>query len=544
MSIAVGAAVVVIALAVLAWWLSASAVRLAGDPTSTGVATDDATDAGLPLLAATAENLARPDAGVIEAGVVDDEIVPPEEAAAFLERRNRIFCEREIRCGTGGALWSRGVLLMPPRPACHPTRLVHLRDGAEMSRERMDECADELDGLERDPCSSDGALLGGPFSDCSWLEAAGPAVPLEARIGAPCRPRSYSCGLGATCEATGECEGVCRPAPTLGEECGLYRSCPLDLRCSGFPHGTCVSRETCSTTQDCNEGVVPVVGGYCIAGSCVDAPRAEGEECDWMVARGRACLEGLVCPRGGRSTCERVRGLGEACGPAPCEEPLQCTDGTCRALPSLGEPCRDTCAAGAYCVPREGGDVRVCAADATGMHCWMPRDEHGASMDSCPTGYACVGEVGAASCVPTRVEGETCGDGEFCSEGLACVDGRCRRIAGPGERCGLEATCPQAYSCREGSCVPWAVLGEPCDAGLPCLEGTCIDGACGHLPVGAACPGPDPVRGPFAPCVTECVDGRCAPFAPAGAACGHGTCEPGYECTGLPPGRCTRICAE
>src|SRR5262249_41279814 len=68
------------------------------------------------------------------------------------------------------------------------------------------------------------------------------------------------------------------------------------------------------------------------------------------------CPQGLVCDTGGPNTCRGPGAVGDDCTRIGCQQMLYCdrtvTPNTCKALPSIGEPCQASnfiCAAPYYC---------------------------------------------------------------------------------------------------------------------------------------------------------------------------------------------------
>lgn len=125
-----------------------------------------------------------------------------------------------------------------------------------------------------------------------------------------------------------------------------------------------------------------------------------------------------------------------------CEPGLQCTQGHCRDIPALGEPCV--------------GD------------------------GDCPVSLMCTGYKGQKVCTEAIAAGQPCDLIDVCQAGLRCDGAECVELPGPGETCASsnpdEACAAGAWCHYEGDaweCQPQRDLGEPCT-----FSGQCASGAC------------------------------------------------------------------
>lgn len=111
------------------------------------------------------------------------------------------------------------------------------------------------------------------------------------------------------------------------------------------------------------------------------------------------------------------------------------------------------------------------------------------------------------------------GDG-LCGATEVCSRGRC--VA----RCQVEFGCvdPDA-ACEDGLCVDAACVGVTCDAGLACVEGSCV-APCD----GVVCPGDRVCR--VGVCLDPCVGVTCE----AGQVCEGGVCVAACDCRGCADG--------
>jgi hypothetical protein len=256
-------------------------------------------------------------------------------------------------------------------------------------------------------------------------------------IGEPCNAR-VACVSGASCA-----DSVCVATAPVGAACSNAAPCGPDAGCIGrcadgtecFGGGTCADGASCSRTECvawgvagarcdgfhlCAEGVCQL--DVCSIGAglgeiCTDLYCADGLFCSASgtcvgpVGRGEACVRSDQCPAGYGcdGVCFAWHRLGESCSPGTldrCVSGTGCVGGTCRVLPSLGEPCTDGCLSG---VCTSG----VCADAPIGTPCRLGDRLCGALV--CPSGRN--------ACEPTPVTCEAldaCPYEQFCAESAAC----------------------------------------------------------------------------------------------------------------------------
>lgn len=187
------------------------------------------------------------------------------------------------------------------------------------------------------------------------------------------------------------------------------------------------------------------------------------------------CADGLVC--GSAQTCQRCGALGQACcAMDTCAETLACAGGQCTSCGGTGErccagatPCQvglscaaDHCGCADACTPgaqrcTAANGIETCQGSGSGCAAWQ------SVLAACPTGQACQGDGGQASCIDPCPG--ACTEGSFlCTpygvhkcvmlQGSACagfVD------AAPGEG----PPCTQGACTAEGFCWEYPVpLGE------------------------------------------------------------------------------------
>ena len=207
-------------------------------------------------------------------------------------------------------------------------------------------------------------------------------------------------------------------------------------------------------------GVGALIGGVCMACSCVDEMHVTGVPTGSAGSGGGAVpvengLEDnsvLVAPTGSGGSSSDL--LGDA-GPM---EARPAPPSAAPASTSLG-PLQ--CGGALQCFsvnPRAG-----CVESAPGGVCVGCDDD-----DPCPSGTACaaLGPLAARECV------RPCDEDTDCNIGLACSDGRCapRACAAPGD-------CPPPYaSCRDGLCSRPRCDEAFCPIELVCSgSGFCVE---------------------------------------------------------------------
>ncbi|MBX7098306.1 MAG: hypothetical protein K1X89_11385 [Myxococcaceae bacterium] len=183
------------------------------------------------------------------------------------------------------------------------------------------------------------------------------------------------------------------------------------------------------------------------------------------------CADGLVC--GSAQTCERCGASGQACcAQDTCTGPLVCSGGQCASCGGSGErcctgdsPCQagltcaaDHCGCADACTPgaqrcTTANGIESCQGSGSGCAMWQ------GVIAACPTGQACQGDGGQASCVDPCPG--ACIEGSF----LCTPYGVRKCVKAPATEC---------------SAFVAASPGE----GPPCTQGACTEGGfCWEYPV-------------------------------------------------------------
>ena len=260
-------------------------------------------------------------------------------------------------------------------------------------------------------------VLGDPCFEGRWCSE-GQLCDLEMRCVAP-RSEGGDCPRATWCETGLVCvERRCRSVRGLGESCDdsadcgpeapycvgpLYSrgTCQLDatgvgchpsiavwLRVwSGCPTGyACVAPDETATVGECRRPVA--VGLDCTVTAECESGRCVSGVCRPISRPGEPCGAESVCP--GSFVCDDGRCAPGPGARVPCDDARPCVRGFCRdgvcALPSLGEPCTESCGGDAWC--RDG----VCTAwriaepgepcSSEGVRCeWGARCDH--TLDVC-----------------------------------------------------------------------------------------------------------------------------------------------------------------
>lgn len=191
-------------------------------------------------------------------------------------------------------------------------------------------------------------------------------------------------------------------------EVALYPSQALSM-CSLGP-GTLGVGASCRFSAQCASGRCQKGEGPC--GTCV-ATVAPGAPCG-------VCPEEQLCD----GTCKALPHVGEACK-GPCEQPLACVKGTC-----VSEGVKSECAA-----PSCSDRTDVVATGGCG-----PTGGVSGPSVHCVSGSACVGQndYGAGTCAKLAKDGEPCG------------------VGGAGPACEFPAVCKAATGSM-GTCVVGSV---------------------------------------------------------------------------------------
>jgi hypothetical protein len=254
---------------------------------------------------------------------------------------------------------------------------------------------------------------------------------------------------------------ACEAAFRRGQACNLPNNSPSG--CTALAWGklltgdACGDADSCEAGDYCNRNAPGIDCGTCtldpgLGGSCgpeaSNAPCAgsqcDGFNCDPVAALAGACGDesvvcapGLTCNVSG--VCANPAVVGTTCGQdGDCLDGLFCDPNLliCSLRPGNGSPCpSDACLFGSVCVPPtlpDGGPV----ADG--------------------------GDAGSGTCVQMTPLGPCVAD--FCLEAEACNG--------------------------DGGCVAQPGLGQPCDAIVPCLAGSCVGGTCVSLAASQPCGAP------------------------------------------------------
>lgn len=228
------------------------------------------------------------------------------------------------------------------------------------------------------PCSLD--FLAGDGED---IEAACDAVFVgQVELGG-------TCYLDEECADRGECDadcpdaccsGVCvapdvePPRAEIGDPCESVFDCVNAAYCAvdlATGDGTCAARvplgQPCDDPFACEAGSACDLDFLTLMGTCIVLP-AEGEACNPDSFVGCNRLD-LTCDEVD-SICKTAPGVGDTCDPTSefaCVEYAECVDGTCAALPSLGDSCAELdCLGDLVC------DSGVCAAPPPRPVCGPP----------------------------------------------------------------------------------------------------------------------------------------------------------------------------
>jgi hypothetical protein len=238
------------------------------------------------------------------------------------------------------------------------------------------------------------------------------------------------------CETHGGC-GQCAKTVDIGESCAAP-----DVACAGTSScgasGICLpmtgplyfAGQPCTVDWPCESDY------YC-QGVCLPLPKI-GESCEAL----GDCVYGAYC--GPDGSCLAVPGVGEPCGFARagkpnayyCEPGLGCNvdpssmTGTCLALPQLGEPClltgdsagNQACDPALHCDDAQSPGTCI-AIGAAGTTCHSVWDCQGDLACACPTAEP---DCKLRKCASPRVEGERCDEpNTACHAAFRCEAGIC-----------------------------------------------------------------------------------------------------------------------
>jgi len=193
-------------------------------------------------------------------------------------------------------------------------------------------------------------------------------------------------------------------------------------------------------------------------------------------------------------------------------------------------PLSALCASGRVHPGADG--IPLCASRiAVGGECFGDWEQNG----GCERGLACIYEAGAQVCraarPPTRADvGGRCAFDQDCIEALVCTDAECSEPPHAGMRCAFGIPrCAANAACVDDRCVTTVRIGTAPRPLAPCPVGSRASGeplrCLPFAPVGAACAEASCPHG------AACVAGRCAALPDVGqgctSACYRGTCTEG-----------------
>ncbi len=324
----------------------------------------------------------------------------------------------------------------------------------------------------RAPSCIDGAATLQAFCD-----GTGKCAPLQQQS---CSP--YVCGASA-------CAGNC----TRDTDCSLAQYCSAAICVPKLPNGS-----SCAGSDQCTSG--QCVDGYCCNAACA----GECQACDVLGGLG-TCTLVHGAPHGARAACTSdgtsCAGVCDGSSPTSCGYPNTATQ--CRG-PSCSNGVAvlsSTCDGAGHCPAMQSQTCFpiVCGPLACKGSCSADGD--------CTSGRYCSGGL----CVPTRVNGSTCGGANQCQSGQ-CVDGVCCNTACVGQCQACDVTG------SVGTCT--LVNGQPHGSRTPCLsDGT----SCG-----GSCDGTSPASCSYPSAATQCRAPTCQNGVEAHAASctGSGSCPP------------------
>jgi len=398
-----------------------------------------------------------------------------------------------------------------------------------------------------DPCTQD--ICAEPNGSCLHPAApdntpCGPGLVCLAGVcsGPPRCTNNADCSDGSACNGQEFCvSGQCVPGipqfcedtnPCTGEVCNEpFGTCTFPTLPNGTPcdaagrvclAGICGAPPTCTTQQDCNDGLACNGTEFCVNGTCLPAPPVvcnDNNPCTqsqcaepFGVCTNPPVPDGTLCDSDGRVCKAGVCGSPLCTTNSDCDDGLQCNGaercvgGACIPGPSM------LCVDGNRCTSDQ-------CVEPFGL-CLNPPVANGTICDT--NGGTC--ENGVCNGTPGCRSDTDCTDGIVCNGNERCVGGLC--TTGPAIGCG------DANACTLDSCIePFGV----CDhRSLP--NGT-ICGVGGATCQGGVCQGPPQCQSNI-----DCSDGlACNGFE----SCIGGTCVPGLSLFCRDNNPCTRDrCAE
>jgi hypothetical protein len=297
-------------------------------------------------------------------------------------------------------------------------------------------------------------------------------------------------GLGAACfDGFDDClEGVCRGAVcprrcqapgVAGEVCALDRDCASGLFCrlstTTLGVGQCAA--FAQAQEACDDFTRCLDGLWCTGGSCRVLP-TEGQPC--LAGRCDTTATCANAPADG-GVCVARRGVESLCGTSEqCLNGLGCLNGLCRplALADAGACVRgQTCPSTLTCVG---------ASPVGPGSCTAPLRAGGACAfdDECGADLACLPADGGRACAPRLVAAGACTSSRDCQVDALCLQGACARLPTVSEPCAATRAClggvcqPSALAANVFICLPPLAPGSSCSLDDECASGRCVQGAC------------------------------------------------------------------
>ena len=338
---------------------------------------------------------------------------------------------------------------------------------------------------------------------CDWLARCGLLDEPDGGV-ARCRQTFETTWCGPTTWPSHVASGALRYDAVRAAQCVLALA---TLRCDAYP----ALPELCSTFlrpraqlgEACFDGFGECVEGVCRGATC---PRT----CQARAEAGEACLTDVECKAGLRCVSPLLGGArictaagldGASCATdGDCATDFHCTNRTCRALPSAGQPClAGRCASTAWCdlaqaqcAPRKalhepcepGQCDRGLLCDVTELRCIPEVAVSGGPctlQQACPAGQFCSAAAGVDGvCTAVLDVDGACLDRAWCAPHLTCgaeADAglSCQPRAGGGGACGTDADCTVDTACLGGRCVTLPLAGEDCAKTRRCRVGLCRD---------------------------------------------------------------------
>jgi hypothetical protein len=259
----------------------------------------------------------------------------PETAALYCDELYTTFATRYADCSKAALAWATHTI--DKTKLCAGVERAVSRNLATYDRTAAGKCLAFFDSAS---CTDLRAIR----DDVKYLPDCRAAVVGKGASGYPIT----SCASDNECASgrcyAGTCPGSCYAGAVQGQSCSLDRDCAAGLYCfMGAPY----AGSTCQPHDNRpNEGAVCTIETGCKPGLYCDGstnylqkgtckPQVSAGTCPTnaaAMAPGFRCFSGATQPLlGPGAACEPVA---DRCGPG-----LYCGSGTCKQLPSVGEPC-------------------------------------------------------------------------------------------------------------------------------------------------------------------------------------------------------------